>query len=97
MPIIYETTFANPKNVINNIMKVAIDNGYISKVHEGEGEPVGAFAASSAGGGIETPRESLIVNRDGTIKAAEDDAKVYPYGGQMIVLNFFNRNKSLTN
>lgn len=95
-PIIYETTFANPKNVINKIMKVAIDNGYISKVHEGEGEPVGAQAASALGGGMKARAGSLIVNRNGKIKSAEEDSFVYPYGGQMIVLNFFNRNRSLT-
>jgi hypothetical protein len=96
LPIIYETTFANPKNVINNILKVAIDNGYISKVHEGEGEPIGASAASASGGGIETPTGSLIVNRSGKVTATGDETIVYPYGGQMIVLNFFNRNRSLT-
>ena len=96
LPIIYETTFANPKNVINNIVKLAIENGYISKVHEGEGRAIGAAAASSSGGGIEVLKDSLIVNRNGKVVSTNEGTIAYPYSGQMIVLNFFNRNRSLT-
>lgn len=112
IPIIYETTFANPKNVVNNILKVAIENGYISQIHEGEGGPKGAMVASSGGGGVSAPSGSLIVGRDGSVKAmgsvkargSEPDGaltppppeRVYAYDGQLVVFNFYNRNLRLT-
>jgi hypothetical protein len=95
-PIIYETTFANPKNVVNNIIKDAMDEGYVSQVHEGEGRPVGASAAGSDGDGVSPPSGALIVNRDGSKKASGVDDVVYPYSGQMIVMNFYNTNVTLT-
>ena len=97
-PIIYETTFANPKRIINDILKVAIRNGYISHVHEGEGEPSGggAAAASAGGGGVSPPDGALNVSREGVVRELEADDIVYPFGGQLIVFNFYNNNLSTT-
>jgi hypothetical protein len=97
-PIIYETTFANPKRIMKDILKPAMENGYISRIHEGEGEPAGGAAAmaSAAGGGEDPPRGALVVSREGREREATVSDRVYPYGGQMIVFNFYNRSLTKT-
>lgn len=99
LPIIFETTFTNPK-YIKDVIESAIRNGYVGQVYDGERESVrvstGPMAAASGADTIDVPEGFRAETIDLKTKERHEVDLLYPYGGQLIILNFYNKNPSIT-
>lgn len=102
-PILYETTFVNTRNVIENVANLLISKGYYGNIYsdtreEGGATGASAAAAGAAGGGddlsIPAPKEGAFDIGSGGEATPTD--RIYPYSGQFVVLNFFNSNLTAT-